>query len=60
MQLFVRVPDGPHDVGLSTGSELGGLAGLLLLVASLARLWGLKQVQVAITGWSKVRQLYLK
>jgi hypothetical protein len=34
--------DGPADMGSSTRSELGGLAGPLLLVVSLARLWGLK------------------
>ena len=34
--------DGPSEIGSSTRSELGGFAAPLLLVVSLARLWGLK------------------
>ena len=34
--------DGPHEMGSSTRSELGGLAAPLFLVVALARFWGLK------------------
>jgi hypothetical protein len=34
--------DGPHEIGSSTRSELGGLAAPLFLVVALARFWGLK------------------
>jgi hypothetical protein len=41
--MLVRdLSDGPSDLGSSTPSELGGLAAPLLLIASLARFWGLK------------------
>jgi hypothetical protein len=33
--------DGPHDIGNSTRSELGGLTAPLMLCISLARFWGL-------------------
>jgi hypothetical protein len=34
--------DGPHEIGSSTRSELGGFTAPLLLITSLARHWGLK------------------
>jgi hypothetical protein len=34
--------DGPHEVGSSTRSELGGFAAPLLLAASLAKYWGIR------------------
>ena len=34
--------DGPHEIGSSTRSELGGFMAPLLLITSLTRHWGLK------------------